>query len=112
MRQFSGNLVLIPCRPSAADLSAIGASIKIAQRAKVATHAIVNAAPVRNALTEQAREAVAGYGIEAAPIVIHQRITHVHGFTEGLTATELAPRGKAAREVNALFSWIVQRPML
>ena len=43
---------------------------------------------------------------------IHQRIDHVHAFTAGLAATELAPRGKAARELGALFAWITQGALL
>ena len=76
------------------------------------SHAILNAAPVRNPLTEQAREAIARYGINTVPAVIHQRIDHVHAFTAGLAATELAPRGKAARELEALFTWIAQGALL
>ena len=108
----AGDMVLIPCRPSAADLTAIGASVELARQAAVPTHAILNAAPIRNPLTEQARQAIARYGINTVPTVIHQRIDHVHAFTAGLAATELAPRGKAARELEALFAWITQGDLL
>ena len=108
----AADLVLIPCRPSAADLSAIGVSIKIAQRAKTDAHVVINAAPVRNPLIEQAQEAIVGYDIEAVPVVVHQRIDHVHAFTIGQTAREAAPKGKAAREIAALFDWIAQRQLL
>ena len=108
----AADMVLIPCRPSAADLTAIGASVELARAAAVPTHAILNAAPVRNPLTEQAREAIARYGINTVPAVIHQRIDHVHAYTAGLAATELAPRSKAARELDALFAWITQGALL
>ena len=100
--------VLIPCRASAADLSAIGATVDLARLAETPASAVLNAAPVRNPLTDQARAAIAQYGIETAPAVIHQRIDHVHAFTAGLTAGELAPRSKAAAELNALFKWLTQ----
>ena len=108
----AADMVLIPCRPSAADLTAIGASVELARAAAVPTHAILNAAPVRNPLTEQACEAIARYGINTVPAVIHQRIDHVHAFTAGLSATELAPRSKAAHELDALFAWITQGALL
>ena len=108
----AAHMVPIPCRPSAADLTAIGASVELARAAAVPTHAILNAAPVRNPLTEQAREAIARYGINTVPTVIHQRIDHVHAYTAGLSAAELAPRGKAARELEALFAWITQGALL
>ena len=108
----AADMILIPCRPSAADLSAIGASVDLARQAGVPAHAILNAAPVRNPLTEQAREAIARYGVNTVPTVIHQRIDHVHAYTAGLCATELAPRSKAARELEALFAWITQGALL
>ena len=43
---------------------------------------------------------------------IHQRIDHVYAFTAGFSATELAPRSKAARELEALFAWITQGALL
>ena len=108
----AANMVLIPCRPSAADLSAIGASVELVRQAGVPAHAVLNAAPVRNPLTDQAREAIARYGINTVPAVVHQRIDHVHAYTAGLAATELAPRGKAAAELEALFAWITQGALL
>ena len=108
----AADLVLIPCRASAADLTAIGDTVQIVQRAQVPAAAVLNAAPVRNPLTDQALETIAAYGIEAAPVVIYQRIAHVHAFTEGVTAGEVVPKGKAAQEIDALYRWIVQRPLL
>lgn len=102
----AADLVLIPCRPSAADLTAIAASIDIARIAGTRTIAILNGAPVRNPLVHEARAAIEGYGIEAAPVVIHQRLDHVHAWTAGLTAQEYAPKGKAAAELTELYAWI------
>ena len=102
----AADLVLIPCRPSAADLTAIGATIDLARIADTRAIAILNAAPVRNALVEQARDAIAGYGIDVVPVVLHQRLDHLHAWTAGLTAEELAPRGKAAAEIGQLYAWL------
>ena len=102
----AADLVLIPCRPSAADLHAIGASIDLTRLAKARAAAVINAAPVRNPLVEQAQAAIAGYRVETVPVVVHQRIDHLHAFTAGLAASELAPGGKAATEITTLFDWI------
>ena len=102
----AADVILIPCRPSAADLSAIRATVQIAQRARTRTYAVLNAAPVRNPLVDQARAALARYDLAIAPIVVHQRIDHVHAFVRGLTAQESAPRSKAAHELETLFTWI------
>lgn len=103
------DLVLIPCRPCAADLRAIRASIDLARAAKTPAAVVLNAAPPTNPLTGEAREAVAGDGAERCPVVVHQRIAHVHAFTAGQTASETEPRGQAAAEIMALFAWLQVR---
>lgn len=105
------DLVLIPCRPSAADLHAIGASIELVREAGSPALVILNACPVRNPLTGQALEAITGYGLDAAEVVVHQRIDHVHAFTAGQSAAEISPRSKAGREIEQLFAALRQRPL-
>ena len=100
------DLVLIPCRPSAADLHAISGTIDLTRIAETRAVVVINSAPVNNPVVEQAQVAIAGYHIEAVPLVIHHRIDHVHAFTAGLAATEWAPGGKAAAELMALAEWI------
>ena len=102
----ASDYVLVPCRPATADLVAIEASIDLIQIAGTPGAVVINAAPVANPLTGQALAAIAGYGVNACPIVVHQRIEHVHAFTSGLSASESAPNGKAAGEINKLFEWI------
>ena len=102
----ASDFVLIPCRPSTADLGAIGASIDLTRIAGKPGAVVINAAPVANPLTGQALAAISGYGMDACPVVVHQRIEHVHAFTSGLSASESAPSGKAAAEINELFKWI------
>ena len=102
----TADLVLVPCRPAVADVTAIGATIDLARAANRTATVVLNAAPVRNPLTDQARAAIVGYGIDCAPVVVHQRIDHVHAWTAGLSAQELAPRSKAAAELAALFAWL------
>ncbi len=102
----TSDFVLIPCRPATADLVAIGASIDLIRIADKPGAVVINAAPVANPLTGQALTAIAGYGVNACPVIVHQRIEHVHAFTSGLSASESAPGGKAAAEINELFEWV------
>ena len=108
----AADLVLIPCRASVADLHAIGTSIEISRTAKTAAAVILNAAPVQGPLVSQARAAIAGYEVDMVPVVLHQRIAHVHAFTNGLTAPELARTSKAAGELAALFDWVRKKGRL
>ena len=105
-RARASDFVLIPCRPATADLVAIRASIDLVRIAEKPAAVVINAAPVANPITGQAVAAIAGYGVNACPVVVHQRIEHVHAFTSGLSASESAPHGKAASEINQLFEWI------
>ena len=102
----AADLVLVPCRPATADVSAIGATIDLARDADRAVTVVLNAAPVRHPINDQARSAILAYDVDCAPVVIHQRIDHVHAWTAGRTAQELAPRSKAAAELAALFAWL------
>lgn len=102
----AATLILIPCRASVADLAAIGASVELAQIARTTALAAITQATVGSTLIAEAREAIAGYAVPCAPVVVHQRLDHVRAFTEGLTAQEYAPRSKAASEIGELWNWI------
>ena len=105
----AADCVLIPCRPSVADLTAIGASVEIAHEAGKSACAVINSAPIRSPLIEQAAAALRGYGLDVASVV-HQRIAHVHAFTSGLAASETGYTGKAAgAEMAALFDWLYKK---
>ena len=99
------DLVLVPCRPSALDLAAIGASLEKATLAAVPAAIVLNAVPPRGSLATEAVDAVRGIGARVAPVVIGARIAHVHAFTLGRTSQEFEPRGKAAAEVEQLYRW-------
>ena len=102
----AANLILIPCKPSLADLAAIGTSVDIARLAGTITVAVINQAKVGSTLIAEAHEATTGYDVSCAPVAVRHRLDHVQAFTEGLTAQEYAPRGKAASEIDELWSWI------
>ena len=102
----TADLVLIPCCASVADLDAIGASVDLAKITATIALAAITKATVGSTLIAEARDAIAGYAIACAPVVVHNRLDHVRGFTEGLTAEEYAPAGKAASEVGEFWNWI------
>lgn len=103
----ASDLILVPCRPSVADLHAIRASLDICRVAQGRARVVLNAVPVQGPLGGQAREAIAGHRATVAPMVLCQRIAHVHAYTRGMTAMEFAPRSKAAVEFAALYDWAI-----
>ena len=99
------DLVLVPCRASAPDLAAVGASLEVATLANVRAAVLLNAVPARGTLAAEAAEAVHGTGARVAPLTLGARIAHVHAFTLGRSAQEYEPAGKAAEELRALYRW-------
>ncbi len=98
----AADLILIPCRPAILDLRAIASTKELADLAKTPAVAVINAAPPRGHLADEAAEAIKGYGLEVAPVTIAHRAAFVHSLTLGQTALEYEPEGKAAQEVTAL----------
>ena len=103
------DLILIPCRPSAFDLDAIGASIRLARAAEKPAVVVINAAPVQGVETAEAISAIASAGVEVCPVVLHQRKPYASRIHEGRTATEVEPRGKAAAETRDLLLWVCDK---
>lgn len=104
----SSDLTLVPCRASVADLHAIGASLDICRVAQARARVVLNAVPVQGPLAGQAREAMTEHQAEVAPMMLCQRVAHVHAFTKGMAAMEFAPRSKAAFELAALYDWAIK----
>jgi chromosome partitioning protein len=105
----AADLVLIPCRPSLVDLRAIRSSVKIAQLAGKQVVVILTQTPPRGSLTDEAAEAIKGYGIPLAPVTIGNRMAFVHAFTVGKGVQETEPGSKAADEIAALYSFVINQ---
>ena len=101
--------ILIPCRPSALDLDAIGASVKLANASGKPAYVIVNAAPVQGVETQQMQAALAKAGVKVSPVVLHQRKAFSSFIQEGKTALESEPKGRAAEEISALALWMCEK---
>ena len=91
------------------DLRALGTTADICALAGVRTAVVLNQAPPRGPLPEQAAIAVAGRGLEVAPCRIGARVAFQHSLTNGLGVLEHEPAGKAAFEIRELFRWARMR---
>jgi chromosome partitioning protein len=108
----AADLVLIPCRPALFDLLAIAATADIARIAGKPAFAVLNAAaPGASRLIADAGRAIAGHGLNVAPVVVSQRAIFAHALTAGLTAQEREPDGSAAAEIRALHAWLAAEVM-
>jgi len=104
----AADLVLIPCRPSAADLDAIQDTIRLVAHAKSARAAVVlNQIPIRGRMGEEARAAISER-LPVAPVGLYLRSAYSRAWNDGRSVEEYEPKGKAAAEIQALYKWIMK----
>ena len=101
----AADLVLIPLRPAVLDLRALGTTADICQLARVLTAVVLNQAPARGPLPDQAADAITESGLEVVPCRVGARVAFQHSITRGLGVLEHEPSGKAAAEIRALWGW-------
>ena len=102
----AADLILIPCRPSAFDLNAIGTTLSLAAVAGKPAYVVLNGVPSQGRLADEARDALNKSGIQVAEPVLHHLIAFSHAVNDGRTAQEYDAKCKAAAEIDALFTWI------
>ncbi len=110
MAAEAADLALVPCRVGILDLCAIAITAKIVKLAGKPAYVVLNHAPPgAPRQLEDAIAAVSTHGLETAPAILHQRVAYAHSLTQGATAQEYEPGGKAAGEIAELFAWLRER---
>lgn len=102
----AADLILIPCRPAAFDLNAIGTTLNLAAVAGKPAYVVLNAVPPHGKVGEEARDALHAGGVEVAPPLLRHLVAFSHAVNDGRTAQELDAKSKAAKEIDALFAWV------
>jgi chromosome partitioning protein len=100
----AADLVVIPCRPATFDIAAISATLDLCKLANKKAVIVLNAAPIRSRVVEEAAEAITEKGASVSHIVIRQRVAFQHCLIDGRTASEFEPDGAAANEVAELLA--------
>lgn len=100
----AADLVVIPCRPATFDIAAISATLDLCKLANKKAVIVLNAAPIRSRVVEEAAEAITEKGGSVSHIVIRQRVAFQHCLIDGRTAGEFEPDGAAANEVAKLLA--------
>jgi chromosome partitioning protein len=103
------DLVMVPCRPSILDLDAIGATLDLCALAKRPAVVVLNAAPVRSRVVDEAGAAVRKLGGEVAEVVIRERVAFRHALVNGGVAQEFEPGGASALEIAALYDLLTRK---
>lgn len=103
------DLVVIPCRPATFDLAAVNATLDLCKLASRQALVILNAAPIRSRVVDEAAEVIREKGGAICPIVVRQRVAFQHCLIEGRTAAEFEPGGAAASEIASLLADLCAR---
>ncbi len=105
----ASDLVVVPCRPAVFDLGAIEATLDVCRLAKRPAVVVLNAAPIRSRVVEEAGAAIRGAGATISPVIVHQRVAFQHCLNDGRTAGEFEPGGAAAGEIASLLADVTTR---
>jgi chromosome partitioning protein len=105
----AANLILVPCRPSTFDLEAIQTTLDLCQLTKRQAWVVLNAAPIRSRVVDEAKSQIERTGGNVSPVVVRQRVAFQHGLIDGRTAAEFEPGGAAADEVTCLYADMMTR---
>jgi chromosome partitioning protein len=99
------NFILIPVRPALPDIAAAERAIAIAKAARRPFATVINAAYPRAPETDEARDVLKKLG-NVAPPDIYNRVAFARALGAGEAVTEFEPAGKAAQEINELWSYL------
>ncbi|MHB1669986.1 ParA family partition ATPase [Thiomonas sp.] len=103
------DLVVIPCRPTAFDIAAIGSAVDIVKAAGVPAVFVLSACPFRSPEISETRTLLAEYGFPIATVEIIDRRAFARAIASGRAVTEFESDGKAASEIRALWGWIKEQ---
>jgi chromosome partitioning protein len=105
----AANLIVIPCRPTALDLAAVGSAVEIVTAAKKPGVFVLSACPPRAPEIEETRTALSDYGLPVAPAQITDRRAFARAVATGQAVTEFDGDGKAAEEIRLLWHWLKEQ---
>lgn len=100
----AANIVVAPVQPSIVDLDAVDATVDICKLANVPVLFVLNRVPSQGQEITGTEEAIRKRGIKVSKVHWGERKAFKYPFMKGLTAQEVEPDSKAAREVAALFN--------
>ena len=96
------DIVLVPVRPSPADLWAVSQTVELIRQAGKPFLFVITQAKAHAIITAQAVAALSHHG-RVAQAFIADRVSYAAAMTDGRTATEIAPRSPCVQEITGLW---------
>jgi chromosome partitioning protein len=97
------DLVLVPVRPSPADLWAVSQTVELIRQAHKPFLFIITQAKPQTIITAQAVAALSHHG-RVAQSFIADRVSYAAAMTDGRSATELSHRSPCVQEITGLWA--------
>jgi chromosome partitioning protein len=101
-------LLIAPAQPSAPDIWATRATLRMAMKEGADARVVLNRVPPRGAVVEEMAARLVDEGADLMPERIGNRVAFASAFSKGAGVTETAPRSKAADEIIALATAIMK----
>jgi chromosome partitioning protein len=102
------DLILIPCRPGLKDLRALKMTVDITRLSGKPALAILNACKARSPEPDKAERYLQKLGLTTPPTRIGDRVAFEYAYINGQGVHEYEPSGKAAEEIQELYTYICQ----
>ena len=105
----AADLALIPVRATVLDLDALDNFNDLLRVAgDPPAYVVLNAVRPNSRAHESAREVIEKkHGLKVCPVTLGQRTAYADAMISGQTATEYEPKGKAAEEIEKLYSLVL-----
>ena len=104
------SIVLIPCKPSMADVDAIKNTVTVAEQEKKPAYVILNMVRPNTNLGKEARKTIEdNYNAACLPFEIGERVGFIHAYNSGGSITELEPYSKSADEIRRLYAYLAEQ---
>lgn len=106
-------ITIVPVRPGPFDLAAVGATLDMARSLKAPIACVLNACPPitrenETAIVAEARALLTEMGAPVLPGQVSQRASLSHALITGQSVNEFEPDGRAAREIETMWSAVVE----
>lgn len=106
----AADLILIPLQPGGFDYRALTRTTDLCRLAGKRPYVLLNGMqPGATRAEADAREALAAYECEVAPISIPRRAAYRQASITNQTAQEVEPNGAVAMEIIQLYKWVNQQ---
>lgn len=107
------SVTVVPVRPGPFDLKAAGKTLDMARALKAPIACIINAAPPitrenEPSVVAEARIVLTSMGAPVLAGQVSQRASFSHALITGQSVTEYDPEGKAAAEIEAVWSAVIK----